>query len=91
MPPVLHDNHLMRFVPLVPSEIEPGPWRGFLAVELAWRGHAHAAWAGESIDDEIHVGSEEAARQPVDHGIHLHAGILIKPTAGLNIDLLACG
>jgi hypothetical protein len=46
MPPVLHDNHLMRFVPLVPSEIEPGPWRGFLAVELAWRGHAHAAWAG---------------------------------------------
>ena len=46
MPPVLHDNHLMRFVPLVPSEIDPGPWRGFLAVELAWQGRAHPGWAG---------------------------------------------
>ncbi|MDR3683618.1 MAG: hypothetical protein P4L11_07805 [Geothrix sp.] len=36
----------MRFVPLVPSEIEPGPWRQSQAVELAWQGRAHAAWTG---------------------------------------------
>lgn len=44
MPPVLHDNHLMRFVPLVPSEIDPGPWAAFQAVELAWTGRLHPDW-----------------------------------------------
>ena len=39
----------MRFVPLVPSEFEPGPWAGFQAVELAWQGHAHPAWARSGL------------------------------------------
>jgi hypothetical protein len=42
---VLHDNHLMRFVPLIPSEFEPGPWHGFQAVELVWNRTLHGAWA----------------------------------------------
>ncbi len=55
---MLHDNHLMRFVPLVPNEFDPLPWRPFQAVELAWSGTAHAAWA--------------ASGTPV-HAIHLPA------------------
>jgi hypothetical protein len=42
---VVHDNHLMRFVPLIPSEFDPAPWAGFAAVELAWSGELHPAWA----------------------------------------------
>jgi hypothetical protein len=49
MPPVLHDNHLMRFVPLVPSEFDPAPWRPFQAVELAWQGTLHGGWARAGI------------------------------------------
>jgi len=46
MPPVFHDNHLMRFVPLVPSEIDPSAHKPFQAIELAWNGSLHPAWAG---------------------------------------------
>jgi len=49
MPPVLHDNHLMRFVPLVPSEFDPGPWSGFPALELRWEGRLHAAWPRSGV------------------------------------------
>ena len=46
---MLHDNHLMQFVPLIPSEFDPAPWSGFPAVELAWQGRAHPAWPGRAI------------------------------------------
>ena len=41
---MVHDNHLMRFVPLIPSEFDPAPWAAQPAVELAWTGAAHPAW-----------------------------------------------
>ncbi len=44
MPPVLHDNHLMRFLPLVPHDFDPAPWRNFQAAELAWGPGPAAAW-----------------------------------------------
>jgi hypothetical protein len=56
---MLHDNHLMRFVPLIPCNLEPAPWRGFQAVELAWTGALDPRWAEAGI--------------PV-HGLHLPAG-----------------
>ncbi len=57
MPPVFHDNHLMRFVPLVPSEIDPGPWKPFQAVELAWNERFHAHWLRAGIPvHAIHLG-----------------------------------
>jgi hypothetical protein len=49
MPPVFHHNHLMRFVPLVPSEFDPGPWTSFRAVELAWNAHLHPDWPRAGI------------------------------------------
>lgn len=42
---MVHDNHLMRFVPLIPSEFDPAPWAGFAAAELAWSGELHPEWA----------------------------------------------
>jgi hypothetical protein len=53
---MFHDNHLMRFVPLIPSDLEPGPWRTFQAVELAWTGALHPEWL---------------RGQPEVHAIHL--------------------
>lgn len=44
MPPVFHHNHLMRFVPLIPSNLDPSPWRPFPAAELAWTGALHLGW-----------------------------------------------
>ena len=58
MPPVLHDNHLMRFVPLIPSNFAPGPWQAFGAVELVWSGTLHGDWPGNG---------------PVVHAVHLPA------------------
>lgn len=36
----------MRFVPLVPSRRDPGPWLAFREVELAWQERPDAGWAG---------------------------------------------
>lgn len=57
---MLHDNHLMRFVPLVPSEFDPAPWSGFQAVELAWNGRLHGDWTRLGIPvHAIHFGNTE--------------------------------
>jgi len=34
----------MRFVPLIPSDLDPLPWRSYPAVELAWTGELHRQW-----------------------------------------------
>ena len=41
---MFHDNHLMRFVPLIPSDLDPAPWTSFPAVELSWTGTLHPHW-----------------------------------------------
>jgi hypothetical protein len=35
----------MRFVPLIPSHVDPGPWRELAPVMLQWDGVLHAGWA----------------------------------------------
>lgn len=55
MPPVFHDNHLMRFVPLIPSHLAPGPWQSFGAVELLWTGSAHPQWTPPAAAPEVHA------------------------------------
>ena len=53
---MLHHNHLMRFVPLIPSDLDPEPWRPFPAVELAWTGELHPRWLrGASEVHAIHL------------------------------------
>ena len=58
MPPVFHDNHLMRFVPLIPSNLPPLPWRPFRAVELLWTGELQPQWLRDA---------------PQVHAVHLPA------------------
>src|SRR4051794_1530707 len=50
---------------------------------------ADPARPGEAVDDEIQVGTEEAARQPIDLGLHPDRGILEQPAAGLDVYDLA--
>src|SRR5882724_9421263 len=50
---------------------------------------ADATGPGEAVDDEVHVGAEEAARKPVDLGFHRHRDILEQPPARLDVDRLA--
>lgn len=34
----------MRFLPLVPSDLEAAPWLGFRDAELEWSGSLHPGW-----------------------------------------------
>ena len=43
----------MRFVPLIPSDLDPAPWRRQPAVELAWTGQLHPSWG--QAGPELHA------------------------------------
>lgn len=53
----------MRFVPLVDTRLEPGPWLPFKDVELAWSGTGSEAWAravrGGLAVHAVHLGAQE--------------------------------
>jgi hypothetical protein len=85
MPPVFHDNHLMRFVPLLPSLQPPQPWRAFPAVELAWQGGLHPDWARVGLQaPQVHAIHLPAA--PWDHALGAMAMAALRP--GLDLDFL---
>jgi len=88
---MLHDNHLMRFVPLIPSELAPGPWASFPAAELAWTGDLHPDWLrGRPEVHALHLPARpwthalgvtvlEALRPPLELDfLVLHAGCPVE-------------
>lgn len=66
----------MRFVPLIPSPVEPGPWLSSGPLVLAWEGAAHGDWPaavrrGAAVH-AIHL----PGRDPLEEGLEaLRAGL----------------
>src|SRR5579875_703267 len=50
---------------------------------------ADAAGAGEPVPDHLAGAGKNAGGEPLEHGLHSDAGILVNPTPGLNINLFA--
>ena len=79
---MFHDNHLMRFVPLIPSNLEPAPWSSFRAVELSWTGELHPQWLRS--DTEVHAVHLPAA--PWTHALGATVLAVLRPR--LDLDFL---
>jgi hypothetical protein len=96
MPPVFHDNHLMRFVPLLPSELAPQPWLPFPAVELAWTGVLHPGWKQRGPGPEVHAihlpatawteALGESALAALAPGLGIDFLVLLAPAPGGRLD-----
>jgi len=82
MPPVLHDNHLMRFLPLIPHHFDPAPWRPFRAAELAWGPEKPAPWRDSGL--EIHA----IHLQPAPWDERLGEAAMAAMRAGIGPDFL---
>src|SRR5579884_1606006 len=50
---------------------------------------ANSTGASESIPDHLAGAGKNAGREPLEHGLHPDAGILVNPASGLNINLFA--
>ena len=66
----------MRFIPLLPSSLDPAPWLALTPVMLRWDGRLHGAWSGA------------ARRGLAVHAVHLSAAATVEEAlAVLRFDL----
>jgi hypothetical protein len=84
---MLHDNHLMRFVPLIPSDLAPAPWASFPAVELAWTGDLHPDW----LRSQAEVHAIHLAAAPWTHALGATVLEVLRPRLELDFLVLPAG
>ena len=84
---MFHDNHLMRFVPLIPSDLEPAPWSSFRAVELSWTGALHPHWLrGEPEVHAVHLPAT-----PWTHDLGATVLAVLRPRLDLDFLIIPAG
>jgi hypothetical protein len=69
----------MRFLPLVPSRLDPGPWLDFRNVELLWNGPDTGPWA-RAVRGGLAV-----------HGVHLPAEVETEDLVRVALEILGAG